>query len=238
LEEFIGVILKKINYKESSEIIYLYTKNGLESILVHGSRNMKSPNLNLPKILNMVKVTASGKNLKVLREGEVINQFSHLSDNLEKYTYLLHLVETIYYFSTHEHDHEKLLNFLIKILLIIEKNDNYIPYINMVELKLLYLLGVNPNFTSCLICAKTENLVFSVKDGSVFCQEHKPELFVSNKILQTLKYFYYFDVNQSDLIVIEDSHLRDVRMVIDDYYSYHLNYSSKSRKMLKGLIGY
>ena len=190
MEDFIGVILKKINYKESSEIIYLYTKNGLESILVHGSRNMKSPNLNLPKILNLVKVSVSGKNLKVMREGEVLNQFSHLSSNLEKYTYLLHLVETIYYFSTHEHDHERLLNFLIKILLIIEKNDNYIPYINMVELKLLYLLGVNPNFTGCLICDKKENLVFSVKDGSVFCQEHKPELFIGNKILQTLTYLY------------------------------------------------
>lgn len=238
MEEFSGVILKKINYKESSEIIYIYTNTGLESVLVHSSRTMKSPNLNLTKILNFIKVNVSGKNLKVMREGEVLNQFSSLSANLEKYTYLLHLVETIYYFSTHEHDHEKLLTFLVKILLIIEKTDNYIPYIYMLELKLLYLLGVNPNFKSCLICEKKDNLVFSIKEGSVFCQEHKPEKFIDNKILQVLKYLYYFDVNQSEIEKIEESLLREIRLAIDDYYSYHLNYSSKSRKMLRGLIGY
>ncbi|MDT8336824.1 MAG: DNA repair protein RecO, partial [Candidatus Izemoplasmatales bacterium] len=152
MEEYQGIILKKINFKESSEIIYLYTKTGLISVLVHGSKTMKSPHLNLTKVLNHVKVIIAGKNLKVLRDGEVIRNYSLLHNNLEKYTYLLHLAELIYYFSTHEHNHEKLYNFLLKIMDRIMDRDDYIPYINMCELKLLYLLGVNPNLTACMTC--------------------------------------------------------------------------------------
>ncbi|HQN75052.1 MAG TPA: recombination protein O N-terminal domain-containing protein, partial [Bacillota bacterium] len=103
MEEFQGIILKKISYKENSEIIYLYSSKGLISVLVHGSKNIKSPFLNLTKILNHVKVITTGKNLRVLKDGEVINNYSRLHENLEKYTYLMHLSELLYYFSTHEH---------------------------------------------------------------------------------------------------------------------------------------
>ena len=73
MEEYKGIILKKISYKENSEIMYLYTDTGLVGVLVHGSKTMKSPHLNLTKVLNHVKVIASGKNLKVLRDGEILD---------------------------------------------------------------------------------------------------------------------------------------------------------------------
>ncbi len=238
MEEYRGIILKKINFKESSEIIYLYTETGLVGVLVHGSKTMKSPHLNLTKVLNHVKVIISGKNLKVLRDGEVINNYSSIHSDLEKYTYLLHLAELIYYFSTHEHDHEKLYNFLIKILEQIKDKEEYIPYINMCELKLLYLLGVNPNLNSCMICQNTQNLVFSVKEGGVFCPDHLPDYYYSNKVLAAVQKLYYFDLNKEQRLEIDNSLLRDIRNVIDEYYDYHLNYHSKTRKMLKGLIGY
>lgn len=238
MEEYQGIILKKINFKESSEIIYLYTEIGLIGVLVHGSKTMKSPHLNLTKVLNHVKVIISGKNLKVLRDGEVINGYSSLHSNLEKYTYLLHLVELIYFFATHEHDHEKLYNFLVKIMEQIAEKEEYIPYINMCELKLLYLLGVNPNLNACMICQNSQNLVFSVTEGGVFCANHLPEVYYQNKVLKAIQKLYYFDLNKEQKLDIDASLLKDIRNVIDEYYEYHLNYHSKTRKMLKGLIGY
>jgi DNA repair protein RecO (recombination protein O) len=238
LEEYIGVVLKKISYKESSEIIYLYTEKGLISVLVHGSMKMKSPYLNLTKVLNYVKVFVSGKNLKVLRDAEVIINFSSLANDIEKYTYSLHMMELVYYFSTHEHDHEKLLGFLIKVLEKIKLSDDYIPYIYSLELKLLFLLGVNPNLNCCLTCSSLNDLVFSVKDGSVFCQEHKPESYYDVSTVNLIKKIYYYDINKNIELEVDKSDYISIRNLIDEYYEFHLNYRSKSRKILKGLIGY
>jgi len=238
LAEYSGIILKKISYKESSEIIYLYTDQGLISVLVHGSKTLKSPYLNLTKVLNNVKLNTSGKNLLVLRDGDVLTNYSSIHNDLEKYTYLLQLMEMIYYFSTHEHDHAKLYNFLIKVLDAVKEKEDYIPYINMVELKLLYLLGVNPNFNSCMICDSKDNLSFSVNEGGCLCQEHKTGYTYSHEVLDALKKLYYHDINKEEELVIKKDILREVRIVIDEYYDYHLNYHSKTRKMLRGLIGY
>jgi len=238
LEEYTGIILKKISYKESSEIIYLYTLDGLIGVLVHGSKKMKSPFLNLTKVLNYVKVFVSGKNLKVLRDAEIIENNTSIVTDLEKYTYVTHMVELIYYFATHEHDHDKLLGFILKIIPEIKARADYIPYIYMLELKLLYLLGVNPNLKTCLSCDETKELVFSVKDGSCFCKNHLPDDYFSNEVLEAVKQLYYFDLEKTREIEINSRVLPEIRKLLDEYYDYHLNYHSKARKMLKGLIGY
>ncbi|MDT8337034.1 MAG: hypothetical protein RQ856_04310, partial [Candidatus Izemoplasmatales bacterium] len=85
---------------------------------------------------------------------------------------------------------------------------------------------------------KTIILVFSVKEGGVFCSNHLPDYYYSNKVLIAIQKLYYFDLNKEQQLDIDVSLLRDIRNVIDEYYDYHLNYHSKTRKMLKGLIGY
>jgi DNA repair protein RecO (recombination protein O) len=238
VEEYQGIILKKISYKESSEIIYLYTEEGLKSVLVHGSKTIKSPYLNLTKVLNHVKLIVGGKNLKVLRDGEIISSYSQVNDNLEKYTYMQFVMELVYYFSTHEHDHQKLYLFLLKILEIIVKSDDYIPYINMFELKLLYLLGVNPVLNVCMKCEETNNLLFSIVEGGTLCVKHIKDKFYSSEVVLAISKLYYHDINKEPKINIDSSLLIQIRKLIDEYYEYHLNYQSKSRKMLRGLIGY
>ncbi|XMB72565.1 DNA repair protein RecO [Mycoplasmatota bacterium WC30] len=239
MEYIEGIILKKINYKESSKIIYLYTETGLRSILIHGSNKMKSPYLSLSKVMNFVGLHVSGKELLTLRDGDIIKRYPISSNSLEKYTYLSHISELIYNFSNHEHDHEKLLKFLLKIFDIVEEREDYIPYINMIELKLLYLLGVNPIFTHCTSCENTDNLLFSVTEGGMCCPLHiKNPINVSEAAIESLKELYYFDLSKQIITEIDEKILREIRFVLDKYYEYHLNFRSNSRKMLMGLIGY
>ncbi|MFW5890731.1 MAG: DNA repair protein RecO [bacterium] len=238
METVEGVILKQINFKESSKIVYLYTKNGLISVLAHGVNKLKSPYLNLVRVFSHVKLSVSGKNLKTLRDGEVINRYLELTNDFVKYTYVLHLLEIIYYFSGHDHNHEKLLLFIIKIFNKIKDTDNYIPYINMVELKLLFLLGIQPVLDKCVLCGKQSNLSFSVEDGGLCCKEHLSKLNFSLETVKLLKKLYYFDIEKDKLTDYKKSEIINLRKLIDDYYEYHLNYKSRARKILQELIGY
>ncbi len=241
MEYIEGLILKKLDYKESSKIIYVYTADGLKSVLVHGSRNPKSPYLNLTRVLNHVGLHVSGKDLLTLRDGDVIQDFRSLKNDLEKFTYILHITEIIYHFSSHDHDHEKLLNFVLKILKMLEDGEKkYIPHLNMIELKLLHLLGVNPHFRHCVSCDKTEDLRFSICEGGMCCKDHysRGEVEVSNQAVKLMMELYYYDLAKPHLIEYDESTLRELRLVIDKYYEYHLAFRSNSRKMLTGLIGY
>jgi len=239
LENIKGLVLKSINYKESSKIIYVYTKTGLRSILIHGNNKMKNRYLNISRTLNYISVFATGKDLLTFRDGDIVNGYRKIADSLDKYTYSTHICELVYSFSSHDHDHEKLLSFLLKILDIVNDELDYIPYLNMIELKLLYLLGINPMFKHCVSCNKTDNLVFSISEGGYCCQEHikNPDRF-TEVTLNYIKFLYYFDLASDKMIEIDQSNLKQIRIFLDRYYAYHQNIKTNSRKLLMGLIGY
>ncbi|HOO44053.1 MAG TPA: DNA repair protein RecO, partial [Bacillota bacterium] len=209
--EFIeGLILKKLDYKENSKIIYIYTDQGLKSVLVHGSKNIKSPFLNLVRVMNHVGLHVTGKDLKTLKDGDVINDYRALKNDLEKFTYGLHILELVYHFATHDHDHQKLYQFLLKIFDIADIETNYIPYFNMVELKLLHLLGVNPLFKHCVSCERTDQLQFSIAEGGMCCPDHfvKSERQVSEAAIRAMMTLYYFDLQNPEPLKIEEATYR------------------------------
>ncbi|QWC00599.1 DNA repair protein RecO [Mycoplasmatota bacterium] len=233
-----GIILKQMNYKESSKIIHVYSPKGLVSVLVHGSNKLKSPYLNLVRVFSHVKLNVSGKELKTLRDGEVLNYNSEIALDVVKYTYSLHLMEVINYFSHHEHDHEKLYYFILKIVEEIKNNQKFEVYIMMAELKLLYLLGVQPMLKHCVFCDSQEGLTFSVKDGGMLCSNHRQTSSYRSTTMHLLITLYYFDLSHPIEIHSELEDIVALRKLIDEYYEYHLNYQSRSRKLLRDLIGY
>lgn len=239
MEEYIGIILKRIDYKDSSKIIYMYTKSGLKSFIVHGANKLSSPYLRLTETLSHVSVFASGKNLMVLSDATLLNDYQPIKKDLDKYTYVLHIFELIYSLSESNFDHEKLFGFFLKILAYVESTEAYIPYIYMFEAKLLYLLGVNPLFKQCVICGKKESLSFSVKEGGMCCSEHFNDYSkYSSETISLFQTLYYYDLQKPDVISANISQLKELRILLDNYYSFHLNIETKSRAVLKGLIGY
>lgn len=239
MEKIKGLVLKSIPYKESSKIIYVYTEEGLISILIHGSNKMKNRYLNLGRNLNYIECHVSGKTLRTFRDGDVLDHYEEIATDLEKYTYVTHLLELVYQFSNHPHDHEKLLQFLLKILAKIKRETIYIPYIYMAELKCLYLLGVNPLFKHCVECQETNHLTFSLEAGGMYCEKHPQVTYAITPIaLQTLQILYYFDIATNDLPKISAATSKEIRLFLDAYYAYHLNTKTNARKILTGLIGF
>lgn len=67
--------------------------------------------------MNYVKVYVSGKNLLVLRDGDVLKRYSEIKKDIVKFTYIQHILELVYNFANHDHNHEKLLNFYLRYLI-------------------------------------------------------------------------------------------------------------------------
>lgn len=238
MQEIEGIVLKQMNYKESSKIIFVYTASGKVSVLVHGSNKLKSPYLNLVRVFSHVKLIVSGKELKTLRDGQVINYYEFLSNDLGNYSYMTHLMELVYYFSEHDHDHEKFLLFLLKTFNKMVDCKQISVYIMMAELKLLYLLGVQPLFKHCVHCQSDKGLSFSVEDGGMVCENHHSHSRFRPSTIRLMMVLYYYDMDQEKPIEYDLQDEIELRHVIDEYYEYHLNYRGRSRKLLKDILGY
>lgn len=240
LNGFEGIILKKINYKESSKILYVYTSEGLLSLLVHGANKLSSPFLHTTDNLNLIKGFYSGKGLKTLTEGEIINDYASIKSDLNKVTYVSHIIELLASFAESEYDHLKLYQFVIRLLDKISETTTYIRYIYMFEIKFLYMLGLAPNFKHCVTCNRVEHLKFSIISGGYCCEDHFPsgEKTYSDDSIKILSKLFYHDLNQPLDLVINQEIGKEIRLILDEYYLYHLGFQSKSRKILSGLLGY
>jgi len=235
----IGYVLKRMDYKESSKIVFLYTASGKTSFLVHGANKLSSPYLAKTEVLTKLKVTTVGKGLKICKDIEILDLFPKIKNDLEKYTYCLHILEILQQISDAEIDHEKLFAFLGKIFPLIEIEKEYVPYIYMFESKLLYLLGIQPELQACVVCKRKEVLAFSVKDGGTCCLDHLPlGKTYPRSIIDQFQKIYYYNLDKQSELTLDELAIREIRMLLDEYYQYHLNFETKSRQVLKGLIGY
>lgn len=240
MDKIEGIILKHINYKESSLLLYVYTAEGMRSFILPRALTLKSQFLSSKETMNQVEIICSGKtDLKMIKEMNVVNSFSEIKKDVLKYTYSLHLFELLYALADGHFDHQKAYLFLLKILNKIAIEEDYIPYINMFEAKLLYLLGVNPRFHECVVCGKEDGLVFSVEDGGMVCIDHdRHQLRYSFGVIELFAKLYYYDLSQPVPIESDKETIKELRKLLDHYYMYHLNKQTKSRIVLEGLIGY
>ncbi len=239
MERLDGLILKQIAYKDSSKIMQVTTASGRKSVLVHGAKKLNSPYLAASEPMTQIRFFVSGTNLQTLRDVEIVHDFRVLKADVVKYAAGCHLMELVDRFEESEIDHAKLYPFLLKILLRVESETAYELYVAMFELKLLYLIGVQPNLRQCAVCSATEGLRLTAEGGGCLCSEHRTgEFSYDDATLDLVLRLYYHDLLHPLDVVVTDAVLVSLRRFIDHYYAFHLNLHTKSRQLWMGLQGY
>jgi len=238
VQAFDGLILKQIPFKESSKILHVYTAEGMKSVLVHGAKKFGSPYLSSSENLNLVKFQATGRDLLTLTDADLIEVYPRIKADLERFTYAQHLAELLHGFGEAEYDHAKFFAFTLKILAKFETEADYQVYAFIFELKFLFLLGVAPAFTACAACGKKDELTFRVRSGGLSCPDHLEGPAVTDAAFRWMRRLYQIDLKDPVVERPDEAATVEIRRVIDDWYAYHLNFRSKSRSVLSGLLGY
>jgi DNA repair protein RecO (recombination protein O) len=92
-------VLGKINFRDSSNIVSLFTKNyGKLSVIVKGARSSKSKiglAIDPPNHLLIIMYKKDGRELQLLSGADIISHYSHLKSNLEKLKYSYAVLELI-----------------------------------------------------------------------------------------------------------------------------------------------
>ncbi|MFA5007402.1 MAG: DNA repair protein RecO [Candidatus Izemoplasmatales bacterium] len=238
MASFEALILKQIPFKESSKILHVYTAEGMKSLLVHGAKKLGSPYLSASENLNLVVFHAVGKEILTVTDADLADGYPAIKADLVRLTCAQHLAELVHGFGEGDYDHAKFFAFVKKIMARLAADDHYLDYLHMLELKYLHLLGVAPAFSACAACGRTDGLTFRVRSGGLACPDHAEGPAASDEAFRWLRTLYLFDLREPLADHPSEAVTAEIRRVLDDWYAYHLNFRSKSRSVLSGLLGY
>ncbi len=235
-----AIVLKSLDYKDSSKILYLYTSSGLKSVIAHGVKKMNNINRFLSQNGNLIKFTFSKGSFPSLKEGELLNDFPEVKKDLVAYTYLNHIMELVNNTISDDLDHPKMFDFLKRLFTLFnEKHDSEVLSF-IFELKLLFFIGYGLNFKSCNICNLNENLVFSIDSGGLVCKEHLSlnQQSYGKDIFLLLSKLYYINIDDYENIELTNNERVIIRHIVDQLFDQYVSFKTKSRNILKQLQKY
>ncbi|MFK5884090.1 MAG: DNA repair protein RecO [Candidatus Izemoplasma sp.] len=235
-----GIVLKSIDYKDASKILYLYTKDGNHSMIAHSVKKMNNLNRFLSQPCNKIKYTHTKSAFPSLKEAELLKNYEAIKSDLICYAYVNHMFELVKNTISDDLDHHKMYNFVIRLLTLFEALIDPEILTFIFELKLLHFLGNGLNFKACSICSKTDNLVFSIDYGGLVCSEHldtHQERF-NAQTYNIIKKLYYIDIDEYYNIEIDKFARVKIRQIINQFYDQYVSYRSKSLRIIKQLQKY
>lgn len=235
-----AIVLRSLDYKDSSKILYLYTDEGLKSVIAHSVKKMNSINRFLSQNGNLIKLNYTKSDFPSLKEGELVNDYPNIKKDLTSYTYMNHIMELIGNAIPTDSDHNKLYSFVKKLFLLFDEGIDPEVLSFIFELKLLYFLGYGLNFKECNICSSKDNLVFSVEYGGLVCSEHLKANQVGYDALVYVNIIklYVIDISKEEIPLLQKKDKVIIRHIIDVLYQDYVSYKTKSRGIIKQIMKY
>ena len=234
-----GIIVSEVDYKESSKIINIYTKDeGIIGCLARGSKRLKS---NLSGVSSKLTygyfhINYKENGMSTLMEVDVIDSFKNIKKNIDRISYASYITELVTQVFKHENN-KNIYNLYIDSIKKI--NDMFDPMVitNILELKLLDNLGIRPVIDSCVSCGSLNGIVtISSYKGGYLCHNclHNEKI-VHTKTIKLIRMFYYVDIAKIEKIDISDTIKKEINEFIDDYYDRYSGLYLKSKTFLKNL---
>ncbi len=234
-----GIILSDTNYSESSKILNVFTKEfGMIGIMSKGCRSVKSKlrSASSKFTYGYFHIYYKENGLSTLISVDVINPFKNILSSIDKISYLSYISELVMQVVKQSDDDNIFDTFIAAIKKLDEGYDASL-ITNIIEIKMLFFLGVLPCIDCCSICGSNKNIVtISSKSGGYVCSNcYQNEKIYNDKTIKLIRLFYYVDINKISKLSISENIKTEVNEFLDNYYDNYTGLYLKSKNFLKNL---
>lgn len=233
-----GIILNSIDYKENHKISYILTLDGKTSILIPRAKRFKEGLIADTQNLTLIDCEIDdNKALTKAKNINAIDYYNEIKNDLKKYAAASYALELIYRMVNPDLNPSMLYKLLIEFLnKLKERNDVKVLLLEF-RIKMLYFLGIQPNFKECIHCGSHTDLAgLSLNFGAMECVTHRSHDNIGMDATNIIKLLY---LDKTLDIRLDDSSVVDyLSNLIDTYYEHHQYYGLKSKKMLEELKCY
>lgn len=237
-----GIVIRTIDYGETNKIVNLLTREmGKIGVMARGA---KKPQSRLTSVSQMFIyghfLVQMGSGLGTLQQGEIINSFRGLREDLEKSAYSAYIVELTDKLTEEKKTNPFLFELLYQTLNYINEGMDLEILTYIYEMKMLNIAGIYPKLDGCVNCSNTEGkFAFSIREGGFICHRcfHiDPNLIlISPATLKLLRIFYYFDLHRLGKISVKDTTKKELKTVISSLYDEYSGLNLKSKRFLTQL---
>ena len=194
-----ALILRTVDFSETSRIITLYTRQfGKIEALAKGGRRLKGPFESSLDILARTSVTfipKRGEALDLLTESKLIRRFRVHAANLAGTLGGYYVVELVNSFTAVSDPLPPLYDLAVKVLNQLEEGTFVMRTLLRFEGRFLHLIGHLPELRNCVECGSVIprgpdiRIVFGITDGGVLCPAclpgHRHTVAVTAETLET-----------------------------------------------------
>jgi DNA replication and repair protein RecO len=235
-----GIVLRTIDYGESNKILTIFTRElGKIGAVARGA---KKPQNRLAPVSQPFTygyfLVSIGSGLGTIRQGEIINAFPQLKEDIFRMAYATYIAELLDRGTEERKASSSLFELLYEILKDIGEGLDPQILKNIFEMKMLPVLGFRPQVDGCALCGRKEGpFVFSVKEGGFLCygcRDKDPyHLAVSEATVRLLRLFYHLDMKRLGHINVRDSTKKELERCIGSIYDEYTGLALKSKRFLE-----
>lgn len=243
-QTFDGIVMKVSRYKENDALVYMLTKQfGLKTFYIRGFGKAKSKLTGALMPFNYGEYIGSinDDGFSYITSTNRVNSFEKISLDIEKNAYSSFIVDLF------SHAFEQVttiddfwFDYLSHALALI--NTGLDPQIisNIVQVQLLTVFGVEPNFQSCVIGGETKgDFDFSIVLGGIICSNHfandPNRIHAGQRVIYYLRLFSNINLDNINTIDVKISTKNRIQYIIDMIYDDTVGLSLKSKKFIEQL---
>lgn len=233
-----GVVASDKDYKESSEILNIITKEyGLINVLAKGSKRLKSDLRSVSENFTYAyfDIVYKENKLSTLVSASIINPLKNIKKDIVKISYINFLCDLTSQVLKQTSKNDVFDNLIAAILKI---EDGFDPMLitNILELKYLSYLGIEPNLNGCVVCGRQNIITLSSYKGGFVCKEHaNDDYIVSKKTIKIIRMLKYVDISKISKLDVSNLVKSEINTFIDEYYDRYTGLYLKSKNFLKSM---
>lgn len=240
-----GVVIRQTKYSEADKILTIFTKErGKIQAIAKGSRRPKSPLMGSTEVFCYSEfLMYNGKGLYNVNQGQIIDSFYSLREDIYKLSYATFILELIDSSVVEEEANDILFELLIKTLkTLTDMKDNYRKLLLAFQIKYISFIGFRPQLVDCANCgSEIKSMVkFDLLEGGVVCDDcftnDINQLNVSRKLINIMKVLLYAKLEDLEELSIPEVEEKKIEEVLIKYITSHIEKKRfKSLEFLKTL---
>ncbi|POH07612.1 DNA repair protein RecO [Fructilactobacillus lindneri] len=239
-KSFHGILLYRKNYRERDMLVKFFTAEaGKKMFFVRGASkaNFKMAGDILPFSYGTYEGTLKKDGLSYIDSANSVKHFNQISDDiyLNAYaTYIMSLIDAAFDDGVPNSIWFDKLFYALNLI-----NNGFDAQIitNIIEIQLLPIFGVAPDFKHCAVCGQQSQIYdYSEKYGGLICQNDfhldPYRMHLDQRTIYYLCLFSVIDLNKIENIKVNEVTKNKLRQVVDKIYDNSVGLNLKSKKFL------
>lgn len=239
MNEVEGIIVNEIDYRDKSKIISVLTSKGLIGMIAKGCKSPKSMLRSCTDKLTYGKfyIRYKENKLSFLNSFDSYSSFKNIKKDFDKLGFTMYLLNLSYQVAK-ENFKENIYYNLIDALKKIEDGINPLVMTNILELKFLTYLGVEPILDKCSVCMNQNNIIgLSTSKGGLVCSNcFQNDMLVDEKAIKLIRLYYYIDIKKIDGFNVDKKIVNEINRFIDDYYERYTGLYLNGKKIISDIF--